>query len=94
VGDLSTLCESQTNSPEVNAAGPIINTVQGTQNNYYYIDQRTTVAQTPPPSPWTNFRVNFCVAIVSVTIGICGTRGYMRYESYKLTYTSFVLINS
>jgi hypothetical protein len=94
VGDSSTLCESQTNSPEVNAAGSTNNTVQGTQINYYFIDQRTTVAQTPPPSPWTNFRVNFCVAIISVTVGVCGTRFYMRYESYKLTYTSFVLINS
>jgi len=73
VGDSSTLCGSQTNSPEVNAAGSINNTVQGTQINYYYIDQRATVAQTPPPSPWTNFHVNFCVAIVSVMVGVCGT---------------------
>ena len=94
MGDSSTLCESQADSPEVNAAGSIINIVQGTQKNIYFIDQRTTITQTPPPSPWTGFRVNFCVAIVSVTIGICGTRVYMRYESYKLTYTSFVLINS
>jgi hypothetical protein len=94
VGDSSTLCESQTNSPEVNTAGSIINIVQGSQYNVYYLNQHTTVDQMPPPSPWTSFRVNFCVAIVSVTIGICGTQVYMWYESYKLTYTSFVLINS